>query len=203
MISGMGLGGGEQSLGALALDACGAEVDGRVDAPVLRARIALFEVRATAFRAMSEKFLDELKARRAHPAQPSMMKYYGTELNKQRHELAMAAGGSDALEWESERSRGGIGRAHLAAHQGQFDRGRHLRGPAQHRRQAHSRTAGGLIHAALPHRRAGDAARQHAALPRRTGAGRPYARAARCQGQDRVMRQSSGGSSARWASPAS
>ena len=107
MISGMGLGGGEQSLGALALDACGAEADGRVDAPVLRARIALFEVRAAAFRAMSEKFLDELKARRAHPAQPSMMKYYGTELNKQRHELAMAAAGSDALEWESERSRGG------------------------------------------------------------------------------------------------
>jgi len=107
MISGMGLGGGELSLGALALEACGAEADGRVDAPVLRARIALFEVRAAAFRAMSEKFLDELKARRAHPAQPSMMKYYGTELNKQRHELAMAAGGSDALEWESERSRGG------------------------------------------------------------------------------------------------
>ncbi len=107
MISGMGLGGGELSLGALALKACGAEADGRVDAPVLRARIALFEVRAAAFRAMSEKFIDELKARRAHPAQPSMMKYYGTELNKQRHELAMAAGGSDALEWESEGSRGG------------------------------------------------------------------------------------------------
>ena len=36
-----------------------------------------------------------------------MMKYYGTELNKQRHELVMAAGGSDALEWESDRSNGG------------------------------------------------------------------------------------------------
>ncbi len=107
MISGMGLGGGELSLGAVAIDAFGAEADGRVDAPVLRGRIALFEVRAAAFRAMSEKFIDELKARRAHPAQPSMMKYYGTELNKQRHELAMAAGGSDALEWESERSGGG------------------------------------------------------------------------------------------------
>ena len=31
---------------------------------------------------------------KAHPAQPSMMKYYGTELNKARHELLMAAGGS-------------------------------------------------------------------------------------------------------------
>jgi alkylation response protein AidB-like acyl-CoA dehydrogenase len=36
-----------------------------------------------------------------------MMKYAGTELNKRRHELVMAAGGSDALEWESDRSRAG------------------------------------------------------------------------------------------------
>jgi len=35
------------------------------------------------------------------------MKYAGTELNKRRHELVMAAGGSAALEWESERSREG------------------------------------------------------------------------------------------------
>jgi len=73
----------------------------------LRGQIALFEVRAKAFAAMSERFIDELKAGKAHPAQPSMMKYYGTELNKTRHELLMAAGGSDALEWESEASSGG------------------------------------------------------------------------------------------------
>jgi alkylation response protein AidB-like acyl-CoA dehydrogenase len=30
-----------------------------------------------------------------------MMKYAGTELNKRRNELAMAAGGSSALEWEN------------------------------------------------------------------------------------------------------
>ena len=30
------------------------------------------------------------------------MKYVGTELNKRRHELIMAAGGSAALEWEGE-----------------------------------------------------------------------------------------------------
>ena len=33
--------------------------------------------------------------------------YFRAELNKRRNELAMAAGGSDALEWDSERSRGG------------------------------------------------------------------------------------------------
>ena len=96
MISGMGLGG---SGGNPLVEAAMAGAD-----PILRGQIALFEVRAKAFTAMSEKFIDELKAGKAHPAQPSMMKYYGTELNKSRHELLMAAGGSDALEWESERS---------------------------------------------------------------------------------------------------
>jgi len=99
MISGMGL--GATSADPL-IEAARAGVD-----PILRGQIALFEVRSKAFAAMSERFIDELKAGKAHPAQPSMMKYYGTELNKTRHELLMAAGGSDALEWESERSSGG------------------------------------------------------------------------------------------------
>ena len=108
MISGMGLGGrGANPLVAGAIATIGLDADGRLADPLLRASIALFEVRAQAFGAMSERFIDELKAGRAHPAQPSMMKYYGTELNKTRHELVMAAGGSDALEWESERSNGG------------------------------------------------------------------------------------------------
>ena len=71
-----------------------------------------------------------------------MMKYYGTELNKSRHELMMAAGGSDALEWESERSNGGSGAARVAAYQGEFDRGRDERSPAQHHRQADPGAAG-------------------------------------------------------------
>jgi alkylation response protein AidB-like acyl-CoA dehydrogenase len=101
MISGMGLGGGANvSLG----EALG---DLLADDPILRADVARFDVDAMAFRAMSERFIDELKAGQAHPAQPSMMKYAGTELNKARHELVMAAGGSNALEWESEKSRSG------------------------------------------------------------------------------------------------
>ena len=98
MISGLGLGGARKALGA--------EVGGVEDA-LLRAEIAEFDVDALAFAAMSEKFIDQLKAGEAHPAMPSMMKYAGTELNKRRHELAMAAGGSDALEWDSDRSKGG------------------------------------------------------------------------------------------------
>jgi len=100
MISAMGLGGQSGSLGE-------AFADVLADDPLLRADIARFDVDAMAFRAMSERFMDELKAGMAHPAQPSMMKYAGTELNKARHELVMAAGGSNALEWESDRSRQG------------------------------------------------------------------------------------------------
>lgn len=108
MISGMGLGeSGRDTLVSGAVSAIGLDESGRLDDPVLRSQMALFQVRARAFAAMSERFIDELKAGRAHPAQPSMMKYYGTELNKDRHELQMAGGGSDALEWESDATRGG------------------------------------------------------------------------------------------------
>ncbi len=100
MISEMGLGGGAGS------STLGTALGG-IDDPYLKAEIAAFDVDALAFTAMSERFVDELKAGEAHPALPSMMKYAGTELNKRRHELVMAGGGSDALEWESERSRNG------------------------------------------------------------------------------------------------
>ena len=75
--------------------------------PMLRADIAEFDVDALAFAAMSERFAAMWKAGEAHPASPSMMKYAGTELNKRRTALAMASGASNALEWDSERSRGG------------------------------------------------------------------------------------------------
>ena len=100
MISGMGGDGGTASLGGGFKDALG-------DEPVLRAQLAMFDVESLAFRAHSERFMDEWKTGTAHPAYSNLMKYIGTELNKKRHELVMAAGGSDALEWESERSKGG------------------------------------------------------------------------------------------------
>jgi acyl-CoA dehydrogenase len=96
MISAMGLGMGG-SLGAAT----------KPQDPMLRAEIAAFDVDALAFAAMSERFAAMWKAGEAHPASPSMMKYAGTELNKRRNELAMAAGASDALEWDSERSKSG------------------------------------------------------------------------------------------------
>ena len=100
MISATGGGDRASSLGAVSAR------QGELD-PVLRAEMAMFDVDALSFTAMSEKFMDELKANKGHPAQPNMLKYAGTELNKRRHELIMAAGGSRALEWESEETQGG------------------------------------------------------------------------------------------------
>ena len=126
MISGMGLGG---TGGNPLVEAAKAGAD-----PILRGQIALFEVRAKAFNAMSEKFIDDLKAGKAHPAQPSMMKYYGTELNKSRTDDGGGRVGRAGMgERAFERGRRAEG---VAVHQGQFDRRRNQRSAAQHHFEA-------------------------------------------------------------------
>ena len=105
MISGAGGGDRTAAIGAT-LKRNAAKDGGEID-PMLRAELAMFDVDALAYAAMGEKFLDEVKVGKGHPAQPNMMKYAGTELNKTRNELIMAAGGSTALEWDSEETRGG------------------------------------------------------------------------------------------------
>ncbi|MDZ4112962.1 MAG: acyl-CoA dehydrogenase family protein [Brevundimonas sp.] len=107
MIGAMGEMGGGRPLGQVATGSIGLDEDGRLDEPMLRARIAELEVDAAAFKLALERTGDLAKAGQAHPAIASMLKYYGSELNKRRHELLMAAGGSEALEWEGERSRDG------------------------------------------------------------------------------------------------
>ena len=89
-----------QSLGALALHSVGRDAAGRLDDPVLRARIAEFEVDEAAFRALIQRFDEQARRGQAHGAFSSTLKYYGAELNKRRHELAMSALGSAGLEWE-------------------------------------------------------------------------------------------------------
>jgi acyl-CoA dehydrogenase len=96
-----------QPLGQAALGMVGADAQGRLDAPMLRADIARFEVDEAAFRAWMQLVAAQGRAGEAHPAVSSGLKYYGSELNKRRWELMMAAGGSDALAWEGERSRDG------------------------------------------------------------------------------------------------
>jgi alkylation response protein AidB-like acyl-CoA dehydrogenase len=78
--------------------------DGPLPDPILRAEIAEFEIDEAAFKMMLDRFGELARAGQAHPAYSSVLKYYGAELNKRRHELLMSAGGSTALEWESDRS---------------------------------------------------------------------------------------------------
>ncbi len=100
MIGAIGERSAAKPLGQQAADQVGRDASGRLDDPMLRARIAEFEVDESAFRLLMERFGDLSKAGQAHPAFSSALKYYGAELNKRRHELLMSAGGSDALEWE-------------------------------------------------------------------------------------------------------
>jgi alkylation response protein AidB-like acyl-CoA dehydrogenase len=94
-------------LGEQAADMIGRDSAGRLADPLLRARIAEFEVDETAFRLLMQRFGELARAKQTHPAFSSVLKYYGAELNKRRHELLMSAGGSDALEWEGSASNQG------------------------------------------------------------------------------------------------
>ncbi len=107
MIGAMGDRAVARPLGQLAAAWVGVDEQGRLDDPVLRAQIAQFEVDEAAFRAALERAGDLAKAGQGNPAFSSVLKYCGAELNKRRHELMMQAGGSDALEWESDRSKKG------------------------------------------------------------------------------------------------
>ena len=107
MIGAIGERSAAKPLGQQAAELIGRDATGRLDDPMLRARIAEFEVDESAFRLLMERFGDLSKAQQAHPAFSSALKYYGAELNKRRHELLMSAGGSDALEWEGAASNDG------------------------------------------------------------------------------------------------
>ena len=107
MIGGMGRTSDSRSLGQIAAESVGVE-NGVLADTVLRGQIASYEIDALAFKLTMERVGDMAKTGKAHPAISSLLKYYGTELNKRRMELTMSAGGSDALEWEGERSRDGF-----------------------------------------------------------------------------------------------
>ncbi|MGO9454786.1 MAG: acyl-CoA dehydrogenase family protein [Candidatus Binataceae bacterium] len=108
MIGGMGMNGARhRSLGEVAADTVGME-DGTLADPLLRSQIASFEVDSWAFSLTLDRVGDMAKVGQAHPAVSSVLKYYGAELNKRRLELMVAAGGSEALEWEGPRTRDGF-----------------------------------------------------------------------------------------------
>jgi len=106
MIGAMGEGIG-RPLGEVAVGSIGTDDRGHLDDPILRARIAEFELDGAAFRLAMDSAVDRMKAGQAHPALASVLKYYGSELNKRKFELLMSAGGIDELEWEGARTQDG------------------------------------------------------------------------------------------------
>jgi len=94
---GQGLGGG-RPLGAILAE------NGGLDDATLRADALRTEVDALAIGLTLERYKDQAEAGQGVGDASAMLKYVGTELNKRRHELIMAAGGSDALEWPDGRA---------------------------------------------------------------------------------------------------
>lgn len=83
-----------------ALGAVLAEETGAMGDAVLRARALKLEVDSLAMGLTLDRYNDMAEAGAGAGDASAMLKYYGTELNKARHELTMAASGSDALDWE-------------------------------------------------------------------------------------------------------
>lgn len=102
MIGGFGLSRtGTKTLGQIAMHAIGA-ADGRLADSGIRTGIADFEIDELGFALTIERVVDEAKAGQGTGAASSLLKLYGTELNKDRNELLMSIGGSKALSWEME-----------------------------------------------------------------------------------------------------
>ena len=99
MIGGFGLSKtGEDSLSQAAARKLGL-ANGRLSEGGLRSDIAEFEIDELAFASTVERVIDEAKAGQGTGAASSLLKLYGTELNKSRNELLMSIGGSAALQW--------------------------------------------------------------------------------------------------------
>ena len=103
MISGMGMF-GTRTMGEIAAQELGVDAEGHVADPMLRARAAQTDLDSWAFRTLMRVTADRAKAGQSLGAASSMLKYYGTELNKRRLEVMMDIGGSDELEWETDRT---------------------------------------------------------------------------------------------------
>lgn len=107
-ISSIGERGGKRAMSEVAKEQVGVDGQRQLADPLLRAQLSSFEIDEVAFKYASERASDQMKVGQAHPSFSAAMKYYGSEMNKRRHELYMSMGGSDALEWESERSQEGL-----------------------------------------------------------------------------------------------
>lgn len=91
-------------LSQMARETAAKDSNGQLQDKLLRSDIAAHEIDAAAFAMTMERAGDEARAGRGIGALSSMLKYYGTELNKDRHETILKIKGMDALTWETQTS---------------------------------------------------------------------------------------------------
>ncbi|MEO1658290.1 MAG: acyl-CoA dehydrogenase family protein [Pseudomonadota bacterium] len=106
MISSMSMS-GTRLIGQIAAQELGTDERGQVADGMLRARASECDVDGWAYQTLLRSVKDKAKQGVSLGAASSMLKYYGTELNKRRMELMMDIGGSDELEWENDRTNDG------------------------------------------------------------------------------------------------
>jgi len=80
---------------------------GKIADPVIRSKIARFQIREQAFGMTLMRMGDEAKAGASPGTASSIFKYYGSELNKDRRELMLTVNGMESLGWEGEEFNGG------------------------------------------------------------------------------------------------
>jgi acyl-CoA dehydrogenase len=93
--------GGPGTLCAAAVRELGLE-GGRLADDVLRAEIARYEIDSLAFDATMKRITEQVASGQGAGALSSMLKYYGTELNKRRFELGVSILGTRGLTWEGD-----------------------------------------------------------------------------------------------------
>jgi acyl-CoA dehydrogenase len=74
--------------------------DGLAAEPILRARIAEFDLEMAAFETLIERYTEEAMAGVALGAKSSMLKYFSTELSVKRHELMLSVLGAAGLDMD-------------------------------------------------------------------------------------------------------
>jgi len=97
----------EKTVEDIAKEKIGLENDILADT-VLRTEVARLAMNATAFKLSLARLIDEAKTGKEMGAKSSFLKYYGTEMNIQKHELIMALSGKDGTVWEGEDSSEGF-----------------------------------------------------------------------------------------------
>jgi alkylation response protein AidB-like acyl-CoA dehydrogenase len=78
------------------------ELDGKVANPTVRSRIVKHQMDGRAFALTLRRSADEAKTTSAPSPASSLLKYYGTEQNKNRFEVMLDILGSQSVGWEGE-----------------------------------------------------------------------------------------------------